>query len=108
MTTQYRREAFSATYRSCYSAVLSYIRRRTDGDNAEDLTAEVFTRAWNRWDSRKGADLPWMYGIARNVVLEHYRARDKMRRLKKLCKKFPRAFLHRCTKSMHVLLSARL
>lgn len=77
MTTQCRREAFSATYRSCYSAVLSYIRRRTDGDNAEDLTAEVFTRAWNRWDSREGAELPWIYGIARHVVLEHYRVRDK-------------------------------
>lgn len=77
MTTQRKRDAFSTAYRSYYSAVLSYIRRRTDGDNAEDLTAEVFTRAWNRWDSRKGTELPWIYGIARHVVLEHYRVRDK-------------------------------
>ncbi|AWB85086.1 RNA polymerase sigma factor [Corynebacterium liangguodongii] len=68
--------SFESSYRQCYPSVLAYVRRRTDDNVAEDLCAEVFTRAWSGWPPRGDLALPWLYGIARNVVLEHYRQRQ--------------------------------
>ncbi|MFS0729976.1 RNA polymerase sigma factor [Curtobacterium sp. 1P10AnD] len=56
--------------------LLSYLRRRTDADEAPDLLGETFVVAWRRVD-----DLPddaegtrmWLFGIARVVVLNHAR-----------------------------------
>lgn len=56
--------------------MLSYLRRRSDRDVAEDLCAEVFTRAWRKWPPQ-GNHLPWLYGIAHNVILEFYRERSR-------------------------------
>lgn len=69
---------FTLTYNQTYAQVLAYLRRRTDADTATDLTAEVFTRAWRSRTSLWEADheLAWLYGIARNVLLEFYRHRD--------------------------------
>lgn len=67
---------YEDSYRRYYPQVLAYIRRRTDDDVSEDLCAEVFVRAWQGWPPQ-GNVLPWLYGIARNVVLEFYRQRDK-------------------------------
>ncbi|WP_165165114.1 RNA polymerase sigma factor [Corynebacterium qintianiae] len=66
---------FETAYRSCYPRVLAYLRRRTDDSVAEDLCADVFARAWSGWPPRGADAMPWFYGIARNVVLEHYRRR---------------------------------
>lgn len=68
--------SFESSYRECYPKVLAYIRRRTEDAVAEDLCAEAFTRAWSGWPPRRKQALPWLYGIARNVVLEHYRGRS--------------------------------
>nr|WP_240393981.1 sigma-70 family RNA polymerase sigma factor [Corynebacterium lactis] len=67
---------FELSYRENYRAVLAYLRRRSDGQIAEDLCAEVFARAWRGWPPQ-GNHLPWLYGIAHNVILEHYRGRDR-------------------------------
>lgn len=66
---------FEQTYRNTYPKVLAYLRRRTTAPVAEELCSEVFTRAWSGWPPRAAEPLPWLYGIARNVVLEHYRSR---------------------------------
>lgn len=66
---------FELSYRENYRAVLAYLRRRSDDQIAEDLCAEVFTRAWRGWPPQ-GNHLPWLYGIAHNVILEHYRGRE--------------------------------
>jgi RNA polymerase sigma-70 factor (ECF subfamily) len=58
-----------------YSAQLyGYFRRRTaDEDTALELTAETFSRAWlarERFEDRyEGSAAPWLFGIARNVLL---------------------------------------
>lgn len=70
------REHFRTCYVPNYTKILAYVRRRSDTATSEDLTAEVFARAWRHWETHTGDDLPWLYGIARNVLLEHYRARD--------------------------------
>ncbi|RME73696.1 MAG: sigma-70 family RNA polymerase sigma factor [Chloroflexi bacterium] len=65
-----------------YGPVARYIRFKvSDPQTAEDLTGEVFVRmleglkrgqGWR--DSPKG----WIMGIARNVVVDHYRRRARM------------------------------
>lgn len=50
-------------------AVHRYLRRRylgADGSDAEDLLADVMAVAWRRLDDvPQGAELPWLYGVAR-------------------------------------------
>jgi len=54
--------------------VLAYIRRRHRGDGGEDLLAETFLVAWRRLPSMPdGRELPWLYGIARNVIRARWR-----------------------------------
>ena len=54
-----------------------HLRRTRDADAAHDLTAETFARAWllrRRFrDDAQGSAAPWLYGIARNVLLESVR-----------------------------------
>lgn len=67
-----------------HSALLyRYVRRRVGDDIASDLTAEVFTRAFrdrDRFDGRSESTLPWLLGIATNVV--RMNARREQRRLR--------------------------
>jgi RNA polymerase sigma-70 factor (ECF subfamily) len=50
-----------------------YVRRTRDDDAAHDLTAETFAQAWlvrGRFrDEAGGSAGPWLFGIARNVLL---------------------------------------
>ena len=69
---------FRAVVEEHAPAVHAYLRRRTrDPGRAEDLTQEVFLRAWRhaeRYDAY-GADLRgWLFAIARNLVVDGYRA----------------------------------
>jgi hypothetical protein len=66
--------------------VFSWARSRV-GDHAADLTAEVFARAWLKRrsfrDEADGSTLPWLYGIAQNVLrdsLRRNRVEDRARR----------------------------
>jgi RNA polymerase sigma-70 factor (ECF subfamily) len=72
--------AFSELYRRHAPAVLAWFRSRIDWA-AADLTAETFARAWlsrRRFrDERDGSALPWLLGIARNVLRESAR-RDRV------------------------------
>jgi len=54
-------------------------RRIGDWTVAEDLTSLVFLEAWRRRDKavEPGKELPWLYGIATNVV--HNRRRSERR-----------------------------
>jgi RNA polymerase sigma factor (sigma-70 family) len=50
-----------------------FVRRTGDQDAAFDLTAETFAQAWlvraRFRDEADGSAAPWLYGIARNVLL---------------------------------------
>jgi RNA polymerase sigma factor (sigma-70 family) len=51
-------------------------RRTADWGVAEDLTATVFLEAWRnrrRGETHAGSLLPWLYGIATNLVRNHRR-----------------------------------
>ena len=50
---------------------------------AEDLTAETFARAlerWHRFDPRRGGPRTWLCQLARSTALDHFRAEDRRRR----------------------------
>lgn len=70
--------AFGALYDqyqpAIYRFVLFKVGRRED---AEDLTHQVFMKAWERISSYKPRGFPFsslLYRIARNQVIDHYRA----------------------------------
>jgi RNA polymerase sigma-70 factor (ECF subfamily) len=57
-------------------AVHSYLSRRAGHQLADDLLEEVWVRAFrsrDRYDPRLPAP-PWLYGIARKVLLGHFRS----------------------------------
>jgi RNA polymerase sigma factor (sigma-70 family) len=76
---------FSSLYERHLRAVASFVARRTGPELAEDLTAEVFVRAFRKRavfrDVHRSA-LPWLLGIANNVIADHRRA--ERRRLEAL------------------------
>lgn len=63
------------------AAVYRYLARRTAVAAAEDLLAEVFTAALTSRHRvrahRSGSALPWLYGIAGNVLRSHLRHPDR-------------------------------
>jgi RNA polymerase sigma factor (sigma-70 family) len=71
-------DAFAEVYDRYVGRVLAWARARV-GEHAADLTAEVFARAWlcrGRFRDRDGASaLPWLLGIAQNVLRDSLRKR---------------------------------
>ena len=71
-------DAFAEVYDRHVLQMHSWARARV-GEQAADLTAEVFARAWlNRGrfrDEAKGSALSWLLGIAQNVARESARKR---------------------------------
>lgn len=71
---------FRALYSQTYREVLRFVQRRVHPGGAEDVTAEVFLTAWRRFE-----DLPrrpddarsWLFGIARNSLLNDRRAQGR-------------------------------
>jgi RNA polymerase sigma-70 factor (ECF subfamily) len=73
-------DAFRALYDRHAARIHAGLLRQThDRDAAHDLTAETFAQAWlvrERFrDEAGGSALPWLLGIARNVLLMSVRRR---------------------------------
>src|SRR5690349_16990756 len=54
-----------------------------DRATAEELTAETFARAlerWHRFDPRRGSARTWLCQLARSTALDHFRAEERRRR----------------------------
>jgi RNA polymerase sigma factor (sigma-70 family) len=69
-------DAFPEVLRRHGRAMHAYLTRRSDRDTADDLVCEVFLRAFaarRDYDRRWPDARPWLYGIARNVLREHWR-----------------------------------
>jgi RNA polymerase sigma-70 factor (ECF subfamily) len=77
-TEEIPQDAFCRLYAQTWPDVLRYLRRRCGADTAEDLANEVFLIAWRRWrDVPRGREVPWLYGVARNLLLERSRAQGR-------------------------------
>ena len=75
------RERFEAVFREHHAAVRAFARRRVPAEAVDDVVSETFLVAWRRID-RLGEDpLPWLLGIARNVVGTERRGNDRRLRL---------------------------
>lgn len=73
-----RADAFVEVVRRHEVAVHAFLARRAGQDAAADLLGEVWVRAFagrGGYDPARASALPWLYGIARNVLREHWRAR---------------------------------
>jgi RNA polymerase sigma-70 factor (ECF subfamily) len=71
-------EDFRALVEEHGPAIRAYLRGKVgDAGKAEDLTQEVFLRAWRhagRYDQARADLRGWLYAIARNLVIDSYRA----------------------------------
>ena len=76
-------QAIAALYDRHFEAVYNYIFYRvSDQLTAEDLSTEVFIRMLDNlpgYVDRGKPFLAWLYTIARNLVIDHYRAQEKLR-----------------------------
>jgi len=71
-------EAFAQLYEAYLDRVYRFIFFRvTDAQIAEDLTSEVFLKAWENLGRYHphGPFLAWLYAIARNTVIDSYRTK---------------------------------
>jgi RNA polymerase sigma-70 factor (ECF subfamily) len=74
-------EAIEELYTQHRDSIFTYIFYRVgDPENAEDLTADVFVRMLShlhRYKTGKRPLLAWLYTIARNLVVDHYRGNNE-------------------------------
>jgi RNA polymerase sigma-70 factor, ECF subfamily len=71
-------ELLRTLYEDHASALLGFVRRLVDGDrqHAEDIVQETLLRAWRHSDSLSTDRVrPWLFTVARNLVISRYRAR---------------------------------
>jgi RNA polymerase sigma-70 factor (ECF subfamily) len=68
---------FADVYQDHLAAVWRYVRSRVwSHHDSQDVTAEVFTRAWRSWpgyNPRKGPVAPWLFRIAQRTVVDFQR-----------------------------------
>lgn len=67
-------------WHSHHAKIMRYVRHRLNDDVAEDVTQEVYLRAWEAMCDGKGYSehaSGWLYRIAHNVVIDTYRARER-------------------------------
>ena len=66
-----------AIYNEYHDKVLGYIRNKVNNkEDAEDLCADVFLKVQKKlmeYDEEKAGVSTWIYTIARNSVIDHYR-----------------------------------
>jgi RNA polymerase sigma-70 factor (ECF subfamily) len=72
-------DAFGRLYELHLDRIYRYVYYRVGSSNeAEDLTEHVFLKAWEaigRYESRGLPFGAWLYRMAHNAVIDHYRAR---------------------------------
>ncbi len=63
--------AFERLYRTHSARIHSLVRRMLDADEADDLTQDVFVRAWQKLGTFRGESAfgTWLHRLAVNVVL---------------------------------------
>jgi RNA polymerase sigma factor (sigma-70 family) len=82
------RSLFAVLYERHGPPVRRYVGRRVGSEAGEDLTAEVFVRAFrarDRYRADRDSALPWLLGVANHVIADHRRAeRRRLAALRRL------------------------
>ncbi|MFJ6026429.1 RNA polymerase sigma factor [Pseudarthrobacter sp. NPDC092424] len=77
-----RELAFIALYKDKYPRIHKYVARRVeDAELAQELAADVFRVAWQKWDGTGPTEVSWLLTVTRNLIGNAYRARDRRRAL---------------------------
>ena len=69
-----------STLRDNAPALLGYLLRRTERDDAPDVLSEVFVTVWQRRDALPEDALRarmWLFGVARRTLANHRRSRTR-------------------------------
>jgi RNA polymerase sigma factor (sigma-70 family) len=88
-------ELVRSMYDEHAASLFAYLARRVGRDLAEDLLAETFRAAIesrSSFDSARGTEKAWLFGIATNMLRRHWRT--ERRRLLALQRSAGRAFQH--------------
>lgn len=75
-------KAFGQLYDAYVDSIYRFIYLRVeDQQTAEDITANVFMKSWEKLDRYQPRGVPfraWLFRIARNAVIDHYRTRKEV------------------------------
>lgn len=86
--------AFRRLFDDAYQPLLGYaLRRAENATDAEEVVAETLLVAWRRRaELPAGAEtVPWLYGVARRVLANQRRGRERRRRLATLLRPLARS-----------------
>jgi RNA polymerase sigma factor (sigma-70 family) len=75
--------AFEAVFDRHFGAVHRFVRRRVGLALVDDIASETFVRAFTgraRFDTTRTSALPWLLGIAVNLISRHYRDEERQLR----------------------------
>jgi len=81
------RPPFEDLYRAYVGRIYAYVRAQvTASADAEDITAQVFMnayQAYSRFEARNATPAAWLFRIARNATLDHFRGHGRRERLRR-------------------------
>ena len=60
---------------------MGFALRRVPAEEAQDVVAETFLVAWRRLDEMPAEPLPWLLGVARNVIATRQRGHRRLTNL---------------------------
>lgn len=87
------RPPFEDVYRDYLGRVYAYVRAQVGSSaDAEDITAQVFMNAYQayaRFEPRHSTPAAWLFRIARNATLDHFRAGGRRERLRRTIEQQP-------------------
>lgn len=78
------KDAFSKLYDFYVENLYRFVYFKVNSDEAEDITELVFLKAWEarkRYNPKKSSFSSWLYTIARNTIIDHYRVYKKTEQL---------------------------
>jgi RNA polymerase sigma-70 factor, ECF subfamily len=89
------RPPFEDLYRDYVGRVYAYVRSQVaTAADAEDITAQAFMNAYQaypRFEVRHSTPAAWLFRIARNATLDHFRAQGRRERLRRTIENQPMA-----------------
>jgi RNA polymerase sigma-70 factor (ECF subfamily) len=89
------RQPFEDVYREYLGRVYAYVRAQvTTSADAEDITAQAFMNAYHaypRFEARNLTPAAWLFRIARNATLDHFRSQGRRERLRRTIEHQPMA-----------------
>jgi RNA polymerase sigma-70 factor (ECF subfamily) len=87
------RAPFEDLYRDFLGRIYAYVRAQVSSSaDAEDITAQVFMnayQAYGRFEARNTTPAAWLFRIARNATLDHFRASGRRETLRRIIEHQP-------------------